>query len=419
MHLLFDITLLVTRPWLGQPSGIDRVELAHAKYWRQLPQEDVVFVCRNAWNRMAAIPDFLARALLEEADTHIASGMTGYRIRLRARTGLIMAALFFGLGRTALFSTLRCRPDSVFLTVSNANLHHHSALADLNSHGCRIVPLVHDIIPLTHPQYVPEIEHRLHKKRIAALARFSDAGIIVSQAALDELKQYALDNAINLPPMTVAHPGLDLPTADGGHGIDTADPYFLILGTVEPRKNHIMLLNIWQEICNHPNAPRLIIIGRLSKRPHPATLSLERNDFRGRVEYRGRLNDREVAALLKGASALLFPSIIEGFGIPLAEAFAAGIPAIVSDIPAFREHGCGVPEFIDPLDGPTWKRTILDYADPQSLKRAAQISRMQHWTAPSWQSHFTIVEKMLRHVAVQKSAAQNSAAQKSISDTPR
>jgi glycosyltransferase involved in cell wall biosynthesis len=403
MHLLFDITLLVTRPWLGQPSGIDRVELAHARYWRQLPREDVTFVCRNAWNRMAVIPDFLARALLEEADTHIASGMTGYRLRLRARTGLIMSALFFGLGRPALFSRLRGRTDVAFLTVSCANLHHHNALADLKRRRCHVIPLVYDIIPLTHPQFVPEIERRLHKKRIAALARFSDEGIIVSQAALDELKQYALDNAIKLPPMMVAHPGLDLPTVDGEHKIDTTDPYFLILGTVEPRKNHLMLLQIWQEICKHPNAPRLIIVGRLPIRSHPATLVLDSTDFRGRVEYRGRLNDHEVSTLLKGARALLFPSIIEGFGIPLAEAFAAGVPAIVSDIPAFREHSGDVPEFIDPHDGSTWKQAILDYAEAQSPRRAAQISRMQQWTAPSWETHFTIVENVLRRVAQQKS----------------
>ncbi|MBL8525313.1 MAG: glycosyltransferase, partial [Betaproteobacteria bacterium] len=119
----------------------------------------------------------------------------------------------------------------------------------------------------------------------------------------------------------------------------------------------------------------------------------------GRVEYRGRLNDHETAALLKGARALLFPSLAEGFGLPLAEALAAGVPAIVSDIAVFREHGGDVPEYVDPLDGPGWKSAILQYAKVDSPQRAAQLERMKHWRPHTWQTHFETVQSVLETVA--------------------
>lgn len=151
-------------------------------------------------------------------------------------------------------------------------------------------------------------------------------------------------------------------------------------------------------MCKHPNAPRLVIVGRLFEEPHLAILTIERTDFRGRVQYLGRLHDDEVSKLLHAATALLFPTINEGFGIPLAEALAAGVPAIVSDIAVFRELGKDVPEFIDPLDGPAWTRAILEYAQPSSVKRAAQIARMKNWTAPNWEAHFKIVENVLQQI---------------------
>ncbi|MBL8523596.1 MAG: hypothetical protein JNN20_07905, partial [Betaproteobacteria bacterium] len=86
MHLIFDISLTVARPWLDQPTGIDRIELAHARHWRGLPEKDVTFVMRNAWGQLAALPDGLARTLLEDADNLIARGMSEQRFRLRARS---------------------------------------------------------------------------------------------------------------------------------------------------------------------------------------------------------------------------------------------------------------------------------------------------------------------------------------------
>ena len=75
-----------------------------------------------------------------------------------------------------------------------------------------------------------------------------------------------------------------------------------------------------------------------------------------------------------------------------------GVPVLCSDLPALREVGGGVPDYLDPLDGPGWRRAILDYAGPDSPRRAAQLDRLRGWQAPDWETHFTLVEEMLERV---------------------
>ena len=121
--------------------------------------------------------------------------------------------------------------------------------------------------------------------------------------------------------------------------------------------------------------------------------------LKGLVTEAGSLPDPAVATLLAGSRALLFPSFAEGYGLPLAEALAAGAPAICSDLPALREVGGDVPEYLDPLDGAGWRRMVLDYAGPESRSRAAQLARLRSWVATRWDEHFDAVDGMLARVA--------------------
>jgi hypothetical protein len=65
-----------------------------------------------------------------------------------------------------------------------------------------------------------------------------------------------------------------------------------------------------------------------------------------------------------------------------------------------------VPEYLDPLDGAGWRRTILDYAEPDSRARAAQLARLRHWRPPSWDDHFAAVEGLLARVVARAAAPQ-------------
>ena len=134
---------------------------------------------------------------------------------------------------------------------------------------------------------------------------------------------------------------------------------------------------------------------RLGERERARHARALRGDRRRWCASTGRWPDRELATLLRGARALLFPSFAEGFGLPLAEALALGVPAIASDLPALREVGGEVPDYLDPLDGAAWRAAVLDYARADSAARRAQLARLPAWRAPDWGRHFGVVDEVL------------------------
>jgi glycosyltransferase involved in cell wall biosynthesis len=398
VHILFDISLKLALPWRAQPSGVDRVVLAHSRHWRQLPPGRVTFVAGTAGGGLAALPDGPARLFLAAVEARIAGGRSGVAARLKAAAAGFMAAQLTGAGRGLLARRLAEHPGAVLLTASSAILHRPRAIAALKARGAHFVPLIHDMIPVSHPEYSPASGKRRHLARIEAVSRLADGVLTVSAASRDAVAAYLAREGMGCPPLAVAHPGLDLPRHAGAAATREA-PYFVILSTIAPRKNHLLMLQVWRELAARPDAPRLLIVGRRGWENDTAFRLLDRADFGGRVEELGRLPDAETAALLRGATALLFPSIEEGFGIPLAEALALGVPAIASDIPVFREVGGAVPEFRHPLDGPGWRDAILAMAAPGSAMRAAQLARLPGWRAPSWEAHFATVEGFLAQVA--------------------
>ena len=175
-----------------------------------------------------------------------------------------------------------------------------------------------------------------------------------------------------------------------------------MLSTIEPRKNHLLLLNIWRrmvETLGPERTPRLAIVGRRGWENENVVDMLERcTSIHGHVHEFSVLSDAGLASLLRRAQALLCPSFAEGFGMPVTEALLSGTPVICSDLPALREAGGDVPDFIDPLDGPAWIRTIMDYSAPDGRMRSRQLERLAGWRAPSWHDHIAVLLDLVRDI---------------------
>jgi glycosyltransferase involved in cell wall biosynthesis len=179
------------------------------------------------------------------------------------------------------------------------------------------------------------------------------------------------------------------------------EPYFVVLGNIEPRKNHWMLLQLWRRLIDLRGAaaPRLLVIGQRAWECENVVDLLERcEQLRGFVVEHPSCGDKELVNTLKYACALLYPSFVEGYGLPIAEALSLGVPVIASDLPVFREFAGEVPEYADPLDGRRWLELIEDYARPNSACRRAQIARMPAFVAPTWAQHFDQVGKLLEEL---------------------
>ncbi|WP_240048344.1 glycosyltransferase family 4 protein [Crenalkalicoccus roseus] len=405
MHVILDISRLLFSVHRAAPSGIDRVEMAYARRWLARPARECTFVAQSAWGGFAAVPREAVAALVEAVRAAWeGGGREAATRRWRCAAGLA-AAQVLGAGRTALRATLGAHRRPVFLLVSHRGLDRAAPIMALRRAGAAFVPLIHDLIPLTHPEYArpPQVER--HARRVAITAALAD-GILVNSAATEASLRPHLAARGVAPPLAVAPLGLD-PRPPAPPAPAEEAPRFVCLGTIEPRKNHLLLLHLWREFAARPapGAPRLLLLGRRGWENENILDLLDRcGALRGLVQELGTPSDAEAAALLAGSRALLFPSFAEGYGLPLAEALALGVPAICSDIPALREVGGAVPEFLDPLDGAAWRRAVLDYAAPESPRRAAQLARLAAWRPPSWEAHFAAVEGLLERVAATRAA---------------
>jgi glycosyltransferase involved in cell wall biosynthesis len=265
--------------------------------------------------------------------------------------------------------------------------------------------MVHDLTPINHPEFCRVGESMRHTARIRAILTTA-AGIVTnSRATLEALSRFAYASGLAMPPVLVAPLGCgltaqfsrpnpaDAPTPSG--------PYFVMLGTIEPRKNHWMILQVWRRMVDRygSTAPKLLVIGQRGWKCENVLDLLERcAQLRGVVFELPNCSDTELACYLAGARALIFPSFDEGYGLPLIESLSLGVPVLASNLPVFREIAGDIPDYLDPLDGVGWMSCIEDYRLPNSPLRAAQLERLAGFIAPTWQGHFEAVDKLLGQI---------------------
>jgi glycosyltransferase involved in cell wall biosynthesis len=398
--IIFDLSRLISRAKRETPTGIDRVELSYAAHL-VAGTVPLHFTILTAASRFGLLPKATAVDYIRTIDRawrgHTASSQpTGRRASRLART-LRLGAL--ARGERALLALLHTEVEnSVYLLVSHHHLEKRAAIARLKQKGgARFVCLIHDLIPIEFPEYALPGQDDKHRRRIETAASLADAVIVNSTVTREAFQPY-LERFGRSPPVLVAPFGVDLPDMPMDAPSPIEQPYFVCVGTIEARKNHLLLLNLWRQLVDElgDTAPRLVLVGQRGWETENAVDMLERCPaLRGVVLEYGNLSDTEVRRFVKGARALLLPSFAEGFGFPLVEALALGVPVLCSNLAALRENGGGVAEFFDPLDGPGWRAAIIDYSLSASPRRQAQLSRLTGWKPPRWEDHFAVVDALI------------------------
>ncbi len=380
--LWLDIARLLERAVVGSFTGIDRVELAYAENLLTLAPDRTKFVTLNRWSsRFSTLPNRPVRHFLAAVRQAWSDG----DIRpCQAKALRLMGGAVFSLPPRDL--------KAVYLLVSHRHLHRQAALESaLRRSGAAFVPLIHDLIPLEFPEYGRPGEAERHRRRIATVRQLANAVVVNSAATGAALAPYLPSGR----PLLVAPLGVEaMPDPAPAEVPDNARPYFLVVGTIEPRKNHLLLLHLWRRLIERhgDRAPRLMIIGRRGWENENVLDLLDRCEaLRGHVTECGAVHDDTMARLMSSARALLMPSFAEGFGLPVAEALACQTPVLCSDLPALREAGGDVPDYLDPLDTPAWEAAIMDYTADPSVRRTAQLARMPHWHPTRWEPHVSTV----------------------------
>ncbi len=415
--IAFDLTRLVTRLRHASPSGIDRVDLAYARAF--LGRDRAGFgVVSTAFgprvldrDRSLAIVEAVAEGWVEDREAQadpiyrrLASrcGESGLGPAFEAsapRTGTIARRRI--QARTAADIALRGRPvaalprDTLYLHTSHLRLDDPRRFDWLYTRrDVRAAFFVHDLIPITHPEYGRAGEAERHGARLRTIGRHAAAILVNSDDTGWRTLEHLAAAGFGRPPVAVGHLGVEAAFGRAGPRFRPDRPTFLVCGTIESRKNHLLLFQVWRLLAERHGAaaPRLIVVGRRGWEAESAIDMLERcPGVRAHVIEATGLSTHGLAALMRSCTALLMPSFTEGYGIPLVEAAASGLPVVASDIPVHREIADGFALFRDPLDGPGWLAAIEALAAPASPLRRDLAARLDAYVPPDWTAHFDAV----------------------------
>lgn len=255
-----------------------------------------------------------------------------------------------------------------------------------------VVATVYDAIPLAHPEWANLRLRRLKNWLLPQSVRNADLVIAISEAAREEIIGYYRVQ----PDRTRVIPlGIDESWFEPQDAAATARilekrnldrGYFLFVGTLQPRKNIGMLLDAYERLAPRVRDERqLVIVGKYGWNASAVRMRLERAQSLGRCVWLNYVPRDELRHLYSGAGAFVFPSLAEGFGLPVLEALATGLPIIASDLPALREVGAAHAIYVRPDDSAALTDAMMaigaaDTVEQSSAERRAHARRFS-WAA--------------------------------------
>jgi glycosyltransferase involved in cell wall biosynthesis len=171
--------------------------------------------------------------------------------------------------------------------------------------------------------------------------------------------------------------------------------YLLMVGTIEPRKNHAGVL---RAIERHPDGLPLVIVGRAGWATSDVVEGIRGLAAAGRVVWLDNFGDRELPGLYAASRGVLYPSWTEGFGLPVLEALATGKPVVTGTDAVFREVAGSLARLVDPGDDDAMLEAIRAIEAPEEGDDAPN-ARRQHAAQYGWDQPVTVVRDWIRQVA--------------------
>ncbi|MGV3512983.1 MAG: glycosyltransferase [Novosphingobium sp.] len=262
--------------------------------------------------------------------------------------------------------------------------------------SARFVMVFHDFIPIYARETCDQGTAEVFKEFVDQILQITDVALCVSQSTQRDLNRYCKDNGVLPPPSLVTRLGSgfhEFFEETGSIEPDVAisknsTPYVLFVSTIEGRKNHQYILDVWIELEARGIAvPRILLVGRLGWRAEGAIQTLIETDFlNGKVEILEDISDRELKRLYEGALFTVYPSLYEGWGLPVSESLANGKVCVLSDRSSLPEVAGDFGIYI-PLDDKTAAADVIAnlLSAPQELKDR-ELKIRSDFNAITWET---------------------------------
>jgi len=368
LYRVLQLAPLDTPFWNSLETFGERLERLAHRFWQWHQRRDALCTSK------------LARRLLYVSYRLTQFAVLGLPIRLVRR-----------INRRQLLQ--RCSPlqhhpgDQLVLLDSSWHSDFFAHVEQLKRDGVGMIAVIYDLIPLTHPQFYDTRLVEVFNEWFDWITRTADGYMAISATVRDQVRgelqrrigaeqtekrwfdYFYLGSELDLHHGTATiEPRLkDLFAASG--------PVFLMVSTIEPRKNHGYLLDAFERAWAAGSTARLCIAGRIGWKCD-ALLERIRNhpELNRRLFMFNDLSDTSLEYAYTQASALVFPSFVEGFGLPLVEAMQRGLPAMGSDIAVFREIGGQFMAYFDLLDPQSLADLIETYQRSGQFPAARDVA---------------------------------------------
>ena len=305
----------------------------------------------------------LVRMMKAQVEAVSAAADTVKALLKRLRGGGHRAGPALVRGDTGAFAAAVQPGDMLFIPGAGfVHTEYPAFIAGLRArHGLRVALLIYDIIPVRRPEFVNLAFSESFGTWLDGMLPLCDRLMAISRSAAAEATAHAVASGIPLrgeiQPIPIGT-GFSGPAAAAAesHGLPASGSYVLFVSTMEPRKNHQLLLRVWRRLLESmPRAevPILVFAGKRGPLSEDLVRELTSTRFLdGHIRLIDQPSDGDLTALYHGCLFTLFPSFYEGWGLPVTESLAFGKPCIISSATSLPEAGGTLARYFDPEDVP-------------------------------------------------------------------
>lgn len=277
---------------------------------------------------------------------------------------------------------VKATSEDIILLADAFWIYNIQKILSFGNHGAgKVASIIYDLIPIHFSQYVEDSDGKHYLNALPKLIKLSDEFYGISKTVADEMQNYILKYYPELSPekkVDYFYLGADFISNNKNDTVDNIRPVvksifdhhktWLVVSTVEPRKNHNYILDAFDKIWDENGTDKLFIIGRIGwKCDQILERIIEHPEYNKKLFYMWDISDDELKYCYKHSAGLIFASHVEGFGLPIVEAMKNKIKVFCSDIPIFREVGGEYPQYFN-LQDPTNLTNLIRHSEQYSTK---------------------------------------------------